>query len=53
MFVHDALMVTQRDDLKLDTVEGMWLEIAVPKSCSFLVGSIVFHRITIRTLWLS
>ena len=39
VFVHDALVVTRRDDLALDTVEGMWLEIAVPKSRSFLVGN--------------
>ena len=32
----------RRDDLELDTVEGMWLEIAVPKSGSFLVGN--FYR---------
>ena len=37
MFVYDALVATRRDDLELDTVEGMWLEIAVPKSRSFMV----------------
>lgn len=42
VFVHDALVATRRDDLELDTVEGMWLEIAVPKSRSFLVGN--FYR---------
>ena len=36
VFVNDALA---EDDLELDTVEGMWLEIAVPKSGSFLVGN--------------
>ena len=30
VFVHDALVATRRDDLELNTVEGMWLEIAVP-----------------------
>lgn len=39
MFVHDALVATRRDDLELDTVEAMWLEIAVPKSRSFLDGN--------------
>ena len=52
VFVHDELVATRRDDLELDTVEGMWLEIAVPKSRSFLVGN--FYRpdrtITIRPL---
>ncbi|PFX12745.1 hypothetical protein AWC38_SpisGene23247 [Stylophora pistillata] len=42
VFVHDELVATRRDDLELDTVEGMWLEIAVPKSRSFLVGN--FYR---------
>ena len=42
MFVHDDLVATRRDDLELDTVEGMWLEIAIPKSRSFLVGN--FYR---------
>lgn len=42
VFVHDSLVATRRDDLELDTVEGMWLEIAVPKSRSFLVGN--FYR---------
>ena len=39
MFVHDALVATRRDDLELDTVEAMWLEIAVPKSRGFLDGN--------------
>ena len=42
MFVHDDLVATRGDDLELDTVEGMWLEIAIPKSRSFLVGN--FYR---------
>ena len=42
VFVHDELVATRRDDLELDAVEGMWLEIAVPKSRSFLVGN--FYR---------
>ena len=42
VFIHDALVATRRDDLELDTVEGMWLEIAVRKSRSFLVGN--FYR---------
>lgn len=39
---YDALVATRRDDLELDTVEGLWLEIAAPKSRSFLVGN--FYR---------
>ena len=42
VFVHDDLVATRGDDLELDTVEGMWLEIANPKSRSFLVGN--FYR---------
>jgi len=35
-------MATRRDDLELDTVEGMWPEIAVPTSRSFLLEN--FYR---------
>ena len=35
-------MGTRRDDLEVDSVEGLWLEIAMPKSRGFLVGS--FYR---------
>ena len=41
-YVRSDLIATRRDDLELDTVEGMWLEIAVPKSCSLLIGN--FYR---------
>ena len=41
-YVRSDLIATRRDDLELDTVEGMWLEIAVPKSRSFLIGN--FYR---------
>ena len=34
--------MTRRDDLEVDSVEGLWLEIAMPKSCGFLLGS--FYR---------
>ena len=53
-FVHDDLVATRRDDLELDIVEGMWLEMSVHKSRSFLVGNFYrSDRTTIRTLWLN
>lgn len=35
-------MVTRRDDLEIDTVEALWLEVSLPKSRGFLVGT--FYR---------
>ena len=42
VYVQDNLVATRREDLELDSVEGIWLEILLPKSWSFLVGS--FYR---------
>ena len=42
VYVRDDLVATRREDLELDSVEGIWLEISVPKSRSFLIGS--FYR---------
>ena len=42
VYAQNNLVVTRRDDLKVDSVEGLWLEIAMPKSHSFLVGN--FYR---------
>lgn len=39
IYARKDLVVTRRDDLEVDSVEGLWLEIAMPKSRSFLVGS--------------
>ena len=42
VYARNDLVVTRRDDLEVDSVEGLWLEIAMPKSRGFLVGS--FYR---------
>ena len=36
------LFVTRREDLEIDSLEALWLETAVPKSRSFLIGT--FYR---------
>ena len=42
VYARNDLVVTRRDDLEVDSVEGLWLEIAMPKSRGFLVG--YFYR---------
>ena len=42
VYARNDLVVTRRDDLEVDSVEGLWLEIAMPKSRGFLVGN--FYR---------
>ena len=39
MYAREDLSVTRRDDLELSSAEVLWLEIALPKSRSFLVGT--------------
>lgn len=39
VYARNDVVVTRRDDLEVDSVEGLWLEIAMPKSRGFLVGS--------------
>ena len=41
-YVRDDILVTRRDDLEIDSVEGLWLEIVVTKSRNFLLGT--FYR---------
>ena len=43
VYARNDLVVTRRDDLEMDSVEGLWLEIAMPKSRGFPVGSF-YHR---------
>ena len=38
-YVRDDILVTRRDDLEIDSVEGLWLEIVVTKSRNFLLGT--------------
>lgn len=42
VYVQEKLMVTRRDDLEIDTVEALRLEVSLPKSRGFLVGT--FYR---------
>ena len=42
VYARKDLVLTRRDELEVDSVEGLWLEIAMPKSRGFLVGS--FYR---------
>ena len=39
VYARNDLVVTRREDLEMFDVEGLWLEIAMPKSRSFLVGT--------------
>ena len=39
MYVRDNLSVIRRSDLERPDVEGLWLEITLPKSRSFLFGT--------------
>ena len=41
-FVRDDILVFRRDDLEVDSVEGLWLEVFVEKSRNFLLGT--FYR---------
>ena len=38
-YVRDDILVTRRDDLEIDSVEGLWLEIVVTKLRNFLLGT--------------
>ena len=38
-YVRNDILVTRRDDLEIDSVEGLWLEIVVTKSRNFLLGT--------------
>ena len=42
VLAREDLFVTRREDLEIDSVEALWLEIGVPKSRSFLIGT--FYR---------
>lgn len=42
VFVRNDLVITRREDLEKSDVEGLWLEIALPKLRSFLLGT--FYR---------
>ncbi len=39
VYARNDLVVSRREDLEISDVEGLWLEIAMPKSRSFLVGA--------------
>jgi hypothetical protein len=41
-YARNDVIVNRRDDLECSDVEGLWLEVSLPKSRSFLVG--VFYR---------
>ena len=41
-------MAIRRDDLEDSSVEGLWLEILLPKSHAFLVGTIKQHDYLLR-----
>lgn len=42
VFVRNDIDVSRRYDLEIDDIEGIWLEITLPKSRAFLVGT--FYR---------
>ena len=35
----EYLFVTRREDIEIDSLEALWLETAVPKSRSYLIGT--------------
>ena len=39
VYARNDLVVTWREDLEMSDVEGLWLEVAMPKSRCFLVGT--------------
>lgn len=53
-YVRDDILVTRRDDLEIDSVEGLWLEIVVTKSRNFFLelsaDLIVLHNIMTTNL---
>lgn len=42
VYVKNEITATRRDDVEDSTVEGLWLEISLPKTHGFLVGT--FYR---------